>query len=269
MAHRVAPGKPGLRPTGIPRAAVPERGMLCRLTNVAYAGVAASFAERPRTRVGSTIVQLGSTWVNTMTATKAAKTKSKESKRSKKSKKSKSREAGETALRILDGLSSPVLLIDRSFTIVAANQASKQQMRHAARDIVGSHCFRVTHGLDEPCGKSGEIDCPLSLALESGGAVRSIHKHQIEGRLIVEELIATPLREDDGEIRYIIEEFRDVTKLLDLREGMLPICAGCKKIRDIDGNWQSPEVYFRDRTGADFSHALCEACLEERHPELG
>ena len=51
-------------------------------------------------------------------------------------------------------------------------------------------------------------------------------------------------------------------------EGLLPICASCKKIRDDKGHWQSVEGFIRDRSGADFSHSLCPECAEKLYPEV-
>jgi PAS domain S-box-containing protein len=50
--------------------------------------------------------------------------------------------------------------------------------------------------------------------------------------------------------------------------GLLPICMHCKKIRDDRGQWSPVEVYVRDRTDAEFSHALCPQCLEVHYPGL-
>ena len=50
--------------------------------------------------------------------------------------------------------------------------------------------------------------------------------------------------------------------------GLLPICAGCKKIRDCQGAWHQLEVYIRDRTGAEFSHGMCPACSAQWYPDL-
>jgi len=49
--------------------------------------------------------------------------------------------------------------------------------------------------------------------------------------------------------------------------GIIPICAGCKKIRDDQGYWNQVEVYVRDHTEAKFSHGLCPECLERLYPE--
>ena len=48
-------------------------------------------------------------------------------------------------------------------------------------------------------------------------------------------------------------------------EGLLPICAHCKKIRDKDGNWQVLENYIESRTTAEFSHGVCPECLEKHY----
>jgi GAF domain-containing protein len=51
-------------------------------------------------------------------------------------------------------------------------------------------------------------------------------------------------------------------------QGLLPICAHCKKIRDDQDNWQPMEVYISQRSGAKFSHGVCPDCLREHYAEL-
>lgn len=43
-------------------------------------------------------------------------------------------------------------------------------------------------------------------------------------------------------------------------EGLLPLCAQCKKIRDGEGVWRDIDVYLRDHTKSQISHGLCPAC---------
>lgn len=45
-------------------------------------------------------------------------------------------------------------------------------------------------------------------------------------------------------------------------EGLLPICACCKNIRDMDGDWHRIEAYIAQRTEASFTHGYCPACAE-------
>ncbi len=46
-------------------------------------------------------------------------------------------------------------------------------------------------------------------------------------------------------------------------EGMLPICANCKKIRDDQDDWVSVETYLEKRTEVSFTHGLCPKCVTE------
>jgi hypothetical protein len=43
-------------------------------------------------------------------------------------------------------------------------------------------------------------------------------------------------------------------------QGILPICASCKRIKNEDGGWEAVEAYVRERTDAEFSHGLCPDC---------
>ncbi|MDH3328754.1 MAG: hypothetical protein OEM01_05920 [Desulfobulbaceae bacterium] len=51
-------------------------------------------------------------------------------------------------------------------------------------------------------------------------------------------------------------------------EGILPVCASCKKIRDDKGSWHSIENYVRERSEAEFSHGICPECAEKLYPEF-
>lgn len=52
-------------------------------------------------------------------------------------------------------------------------------------------------------------------------------------------------------------------------EGLLPICAWCKKIRDDEGKevgtgeWVKIEKYIQQRSKADFTHGICPECYKE------
>ena len=50
--------------------------------------------------------------------------------------------------------------------------------------------------------------------------------------------------------------------------GLVPSCAGCKKIRDDKGYWNQLEAYIEDHSEAEFSHGLCPECSRRIYPEL-
>jgi DNA-binding response OmpR family regulator len=46
-------------------------------------------------------------------------------------------------------------------------------------------------------------------------------------------------------------------------EGLLPICAYCKRIRDAVEQWHPIEAYVEARSDAQFSHGYCRECYEK------
>jgi PAS domain S-box-containing protein len=60
-----------------------------------------------------------------------------------------------------------------------------------------------------------------------------------------------------------LEAARAKVKIL---QGLLPICAGCKKIRSEAGIWTPLETYISERSEADFSHGICPECLARLYP---
>jgi hypothetical protein len=42
--------------------------------------------------------------------------------------------------------------------------------------------------------------------------------------------------------------------------GRIPICAGCKQVRDASGSWNRLEAYLEAHSHAEFTHGLCDPC---------
>jgi hypothetical protein len=55
-----------------------------------------------------------------------------------------------------------------------------------------------------------------------------------------------------------------VARLRVLR-GRIPICAGCKQVRDASGSWNRLEAYLEAHSHAQFTHGLCESCQAGLH----
>ena len=50
-------------------------------------------------------------------------------------------------------------------------------------------------------------------------------------------------------------------------EGLLPICASCKQIRNDRGEWERMEKYITAHSEAQFSHSVCPECARKLYPE--
>ena len=68
-------------------------------------------------------------------------------------------------------------------------------------------------------------------------------------------------------VRYLTGVIRSRTEELRVLEGMLPICAFCKKVRGEDDQWLQIEKYVAERSDSDFTHSVCPECMEEHYPE--
>ncbi len=70
----------------------------------------------------------------------------------------------------------------------------------------------------------------------------------------------------------IIKEQRDLLESALARvkqlEGIIPICAYCKKIRDDKQNWHQMEQYITDHSEAFFSHGACPECAAKQMEEI-
>jgi hypothetical protein len=51
-------------------------------------------------------------------------------------------------------------------------------------------------------------------------------------------------------------------------QGIIPICAWCKAVRDDDGFWEDVETYVRGRTEAEFTHSICPDCKVKHFPDV-
>ena len=78
----------------------------------------------------------------------------------------------------------------------------------------------------------------------------------------------TDLKTAEQQITLQWNKLEKALQELKVLHGMLPICANCKKIRDVNGKWEHVEVYVRDHTDADFTHSLCPQCAEKLYPGI-
>jgi hypothetical protein len=71
---------------------------------------------------------------------------------------------------------------------------------------------------------------------------------------------------------FQIDALEDSMQRIRTLEGLVPICANCKKIRSEGANpfeqssWTSVEKYIGDRTDAEFTHGLCPECAKILYP---
>ena len=66
-----------------------------------------------------------------------------------------------------------------------------------------------------------------------------------------------------------VAKLEDALSKVKQLQGLLPICAYCKKIRDDRNYWQQVDRYITDHSEAQFSHSICPDCYDQYiKPEL-
>jgi len=91
----------------------------------------------------------------------------------------------------------------------------------------------------------------LSLALTVFALRRWREVRQVSRRLAVQN---ADLQAAAAEIRRL--------------QGLIPICARCKSIRDDAGIWREIEAYMQDHSDATFTHGICPTCARELFPDV-
>jgi HAMP domain-containing protein len=70
------------------------------------------------------------------------------------------------------------------------------------------------------------------------------------------------------ELVFAQEEQAKLQKELKILQGIIPICASCKNIRDDDGCWNQMESYIGKHSEAEFSHGICPDCEKLLYPDI-
>jgi PAS domain S-box-containing protein len=78
----------------------------------------------------------------------------------------------------------------------------------------------------------------------------------------------TDRKQHEQERERLVTDLRGALARVKTLHGLLPICAGCKKIRNDEGYWERIEVYIREHSDAEFSHGVCPECARRLYPDV-
>ncbi len=95
-----------------------------------------------------------------------------------------------------------------------------------------------------------------------------IYKALVETGLVNPiQLLFRSLKKKERDQAELIGKLQESLAQVKQLSGLLPICSGCKKIRNDEGYWQQLEIYIDKHSEAEFSHCLCPQCAKELYPE--
>ncbi len=166
---------------------------------------------------------------------------------------------------LLDRMTDGVLVLDRDGRVIIANEATRT-LQLDGPNLAGA--LGLASLSDVPEQWSAEVQVGT-------GAVRPWLDVRIDpvrdrwgalaGRLVVARDVTFQKAFED-EREHLIDELQDALKKVVQLEGLLPICASCRKVRDDGGYWGHVEEYFGSRAPVEFTHAICPECVTKLYP---
>jgi len=115
---------------------------------------------------------------------------------------------------VINSLDDEVVVIDRDFRVIYANEAVMRKHGLDKSKVIGRFCYELSHGAHEPCN-SPDCICPANKVWNSGESAQTVHLHHhgsgddIEERYV--EVKASPLR-NKGNVSETILVIRDITE---------------------------------------------------------
>jgi PAS domain S-box-containing protein len=168
-------------------------------------------------------------------------------------------------------------------TVLSWNSGAERMFGYSAHEMIGESLETLV-----PPDQQEEISA-IRDVIERGRRVERIETVRLrrDGTAIDVSITVSPIKNADGDIQGASIVLRDITerkrqekerlRLIDeLKEalrrvktlnGLLPICASCKKIRNDGGYWEQVETYIRSRSNAEFTHGICPDCVRQLYPE--
>ena len=154
----------------------------------------------------------------------------------------------------------------------AAKKRQKVQIEDARKDPIWAHSPTAKAGIFAYLGfpvfwPSGEVfgticavDTKENKWVTPSESLLQTVKDAVEAHLALVAAMEE-LNEKNQELERILNEVK-------ILQGLLPICASCKKIRDDKGYWSQIEEYIVERSEAQFSHGICPECAKKLYPDL-
>jgi PAS domain S-box-containing protein len=123
--------------------------------------------------------------------------------------------------RVFDSLSLPTLILEPNRVVIDANRSFLQEYGISKDQIVGQTCHEFYYHSEDPCPYE---TCPLPRVLAEKTGLTILRRVKMPGgEEKWEDRIFSPILDDQGRVRYIIEKIRDVTHVKKLERELSKI----------------------------------------------
>ncbi|MFA4902170.1 MAG: PAS domain-containing protein [Desulfobaccales bacterium] len=122
---------------------------------------------------------------------------------------------------IVNGIADHMMVIDLNYRIIEVNRALLEMVGLKREEVVGKHCYEVSHHLKVPC-TTPDHPCPLKEAVATGKAASATHVHfDKDRREHYYHVICHPLFNEAGRIHRVVDLSRDITQEILARTHLL------------------------------------------------
>ena len=133
---------------------------------------------------------------------------------------------------LLHSMHEDILVIDREYNIVDANNSILKTTGQLTSEILGKKCHKVSHNSDVPCCENG-VGCELQTVFDKGIPKLIRHNHtKNNGQPVHVDVLFSPLKDETGKVIKVIESIHDVTDLLTTQEALQESEERIKQIAD-------------------------------------
>jgi len=113
---------------------------------------------------------------------------------------------------LMNSVDDGLLIIDRQFRVVSVNTAFARRLGRDPEELKGVSCCGVWGNIPNSCVESDAGSCVASRVFRTGTLQMSLHtRFPAPGQERYEEIFASPVTNDEGEVVQVIEVWRDIT----------------------------------------------------------
>jgi len=113
-------------------------------------------------------------------------------------------------IKFCESLSFPVLIFDPDMSVIDANRIFLERYELPREDVIKKKCQQIFFHTDEPCP---DTTCPINSLFAEKSRVSRIKKTiRPDGSDFYEDIIYSPILNDDGEVDYIVATIKDITR---------------------------------------------------------
>jgi two-component system NtrC family sensor kinase len=124
-------------------------------------------------------------------------------------------------MKVFDTIPYPSLILTPDKIIVSANRAFLERKQTELENVVGRTCHRVFYNTDEPCSQA---ICPFSKVIAEKKWQSVLRRVEYEGNEEVwVDRMFSPVLDEKGNVKFIMECVRDVTRVITLEKRSIHI----------------------------------------------